>query len=359
MPEKQKPLDYIDYAKGIGILLVMLGHVKPALADNNNTAQYFINLVYSFHMPLFFVITGMLIKFKENKTKKGEAARLGAGKLFVRLMIPYIAGSAAYMLISFLRFGNEDDHLADMLMATYTTIGIAPLWFLAALFFARLLFHLLKYGLKIDARYILAGSLYLTLLADNLYKTLKKAGPLKDQLTRYLTVPVLRLFPSVFFIAFGYLIFSFINTAKKRQNLTASALLWAVLMVSAYYIPPHVNMHTFMFDDVLYFLLTGMTGSAALILGCALLPQGIKALRTLGKNSMTIMVIHYEPLPFIIMSGDIVYKITGGRNFILIWAVLSVTVIALLQIYRLIKKLFLNALGKIKGLAEGRAHANN
>lgn len=38
-------LEYIDIAKGIGIICVILGHM-----DNDSIKQF----VFSFHMPLFF-----------------------------------------------------------------------------------------------------------------------------------------------------------------------------------------------------------------------------------------------------------------------------------------------------------------
>ena len=47
----KKRLNYLDYAKGIGILLVVLGHIY------NNSVKLWI---YSFHMPLFFIISGYL-----------------------------------------------------------------------------------------------------------------------------------------------------------------------------------------------------------------------------------------------------------------------------------------------------------
>jgi polysaccharide biosynthesis protein PslL len=57
-------LAYIDIARGIGILLVVLGHT---LAEANyhvqNSSVLFLGrLIYSFHMPLFFFLSGMFFK---------------------------------------------------------------------------------------------------------------------------------------------------------------------------------------------------------------------------------------------------------------------------------------------------------
>ena len=52
----QKRIEYIDTAKAIGILLVILGHCKFLYRPELGI------FIYSFHMPLFFVISGMFVK---------------------------------------------------------------------------------------------------------------------------------------------------------------------------------------------------------------------------------------------------------------------------------------------------------
>ena len=45
--------NWIDWAKTIGILLVVMGHLDTSLVEANT-------LISAFHMPLFFVISGYL-----------------------------------------------------------------------------------------------------------------------------------------------------------------------------------------------------------------------------------------------------------------------------------------------------------
>ncbi len=52
-----KRIGWVDAAKGIGILLVVLGHNQI-----NSYAHLFHQLIYSFHMPLFFILAGMFLK---------------------------------------------------------------------------------------------------------------------------------------------------------------------------------------------------------------------------------------------------------------------------------------------------------
>lgn len=59
---EKKRIDYLDIAKGIGIILVLVGHISK-----NDEINRFL---YLFHMPLFFIISGMLYKEKNNFCKK-------------------------------------------------------------------------------------------------------------------------------------------------------------------------------------------------------------------------------------------------------------------------------------------------
>lgn len=49
---EKRHYDFLDAMKGMGILLVVLGHVS--LIEPLNT------VIYAFHMPLFFFISGFL-----------------------------------------------------------------------------------------------------------------------------------------------------------------------------------------------------------------------------------------------------------------------------------------------------------
>lgn len=77
-----KRLTYIDLAKGIGILLVVIGHtVKDATSHS---------IIFAFHMPLFFILGGCFIKplgIKENLPKVWKS-----------LLVPYLFTCAISLL---------------------------------------------------------------------------------------------------------------------------------------------------------------------------------------------------------------------------------------------------------------------
>ena len=64
---KEKRWEYLDMAKGVGIFLVVLGHIEYI---GEGTLKW----IFSFHMPLFFVVGGILFRLKEEeKRRPGEA----------------------------------------------------------------------------------------------------------------------------------------------------------------------------------------------------------------------------------------------------------------------------------------------
>ena len=52
---------FIDVAKGIGIIMTIIGH--------NVFEGYVKTFIYSFHMPLFFVLAGLVMEKKEGSVK--------------------------------------------------------------------------------------------------------------------------------------------------------------------------------------------------------------------------------------------------------------------------------------------------
>src|SRR5687767_4607121 len=63
----ERRIDWVDYAKGIGIVLVVFGHVWGGLRQASvyippATFHFVDSFIYSFHMPLFFFLSGLFIE---------------------------------------------------------------------------------------------------------------------------------------------------------------------------------------------------------------------------------------------------------------------------------------------------------
>lgn len=143
----KKRIEYIDNAKGIGIILVVIGHIIWGKNYPIEEAKTICNFIYSFHMPLFFIICGLCIK--DTKSLNGITFK----KMVKNYIIPYLIWTIIYILIfqsisvvegkkSFIDLNNTQFAHA------ITLCGIAPLWFLLALFISENVVLLVKNHLK-------------------------------------------------------------------------------------------------------------------------------------------------------------------------------------------------------------------
>ncbi|MCG3209581.1 MAG: hypothetical protein FOGNACKC_03208 [Anaerolineae bacterium] len=135
---------------GFGILLVVLGHSKGVMPEvaqeialtNKSYALYLllVDWIYTFHMPLFFCISGFLFNYGTLKRRQLSFQTL-AVKKFRRLLIPYLViSSLTYpikvMLSRYAMFPvtfSLTDFATTILYPTYNTITF--FWFLPTLFF--------------------------------------------------------------------------------------------------------------------------------------------------------------------------------------------------------------------------------
>jgi fucose 4-O-acetylase-like acetyltransferase len=130
-------IDWIDVARGLGIVLVVLGH--STVADSVETA------LYAFHMPLFFVLAGRTFK----APRPGETLGALVRSRFRRLVVPYLVCAPVFYALWFFagrHFGAQAERdvpawvpLAGIAYANGTgdwLVFNVVLWFLPALFCA-------------------------------------------------------------------------------------------------------------------------------------------------------------------------------------------------------------------------------
>jgi fucose 4-O-acetylase-like acetyltransferase len=153
---------WVDYAKAIGIVLVVYGHVARGLYNAGipmDAALYerVDSIIYSFHMPLFFFLSGLF--FFHSLQRRGPAA-LAANKVDT-ILYPYLLWS----LIQ----GLTEVWLSGFTTGSTTTFEVlslwhprAQFWFLYALFLV-LLTAILVY--RSDARPLLATVIAASVLA--------------------------------------------------------------------------------------------------------------------------------------------------------------------------------------------------
>jgi fucose 4-O-acetylase-like acetyltransferase len=78
---------WIDIAKGIGIFLVIVGH--------SHCPPFLQTIIYSFHMPLFFFLSGYTFHYDKYKLNKCAFVM----NKFYRLVVPYFFANFLILLI--------------------------------------------------------------------------------------------------------------------------------------------------------------------------------------------------------------------------------------------------------------------
>lgn len=145
---------HINYLRGFGILLVLLGHSFPSQNFNNNSLYEFLhNFIYSFHMPLFFFISGYCAVKIYSITGKNNIKNFYKKKFF-RLIIPYFSITLLTIPIKFIlnKFSQRPIILSDLIKNILFVPIDSPIiffWFLYSLF---LIFLLLPILIKIPTK---------------------------------------------------------------------------------------------------------------------------------------------------------------------------------------------------------------
>jgi fucose 4-O-acetylase-like acetyltransferase len=127
-------LGWVDYAKGIGIFLVVFGHALRAFPPPGPalTVQPYITLnwsIYAFHMPLFFLLSGL---FLHSATRQPIGTFLR--KKCATLLYPYLLWSLIYGAIQAI-LSPDISPIADLLaLGQIPWQPIDHYWFIYALF---------------------------------------------------------------------------------------------------------------------------------------------------------------------------------------------------------------------------------
>lgn len=138
-------IDIIDALKGYAIILVILGHIIVFLDPNNFKDSILFTLIYSFHMPLLFVLSGYLVYGKSINPIWAFIA-----KKFKGLFIPYLIWNIIGLLIVDFFWIKQ-----DLTLKVFETFYIySNLWFLPVLFFSFLLLILFIFLEKFSLTWI-------------------------------------------------------------------------------------------------------------------------------------------------------------------------------------------------------------
>ncbi len=281
-----KRISYIDMAKGIGIIFVVYAHSIFSATEVNTW-------IYSFHMPLFFILSGMLLSHTDASAKNMASILKKKSKT---ILVPYLFFSILSVLFSaILDADTFSIFFPDALMQTFVFYGISVLWFLPALLFGEIIFLFIRKhtSLSVSALLSLGICLLVSFTANtyHYYYPIDFENPL-SVLGAYLTAVFVRTGVAVTFLALGY--FSHYLFFKKEHKKYTYLVLAVVFLVLNLYLSEKngsVDLRNMVFNDYKLYYTAAYCGSMFFICLCAALPS-IKPLEYLGKNSLIIMVTH-------------------------------------------------------------------
>lgn len=264
-----KRLAYIDFIKGIGIILVLLGH----LPINGIIHMQ----IYSFHMPLFFFCSGLFFKPK--------TIVQGFKKDAKSILIPYVF-FASILVMTLLGIGAVYNKSLDVAVGQ---LNLNPLdsqcyplyhtiWFLICMFFVKELLNIFS---KITANYMIIGwGGYLAAIV------LRECGI-------HLPLFIDTAFGMMFFYTAGYT-FIYSKYSKERFNTYVLLLFLCLYLGFIGIVSPEVNTR----DNVYpwYLCITALVPTFLLYYLSANIYSRdlwiLKFIRTCGVKSLFIFALH-------------------------------------------------------------------
>ena len=292
---KKQHFDWIDIAKGIAIVLVVMGHSFPDASAVGGVRNVFLrgvhDVIYQFHMPLMFFISGIL-SGKIIKLQNGAERVAYVKDRFLRLMVPYFAIAFLYLPFKLLlsKFANQPYDISGIWKLFLGENPDGGLWFLYVLFLAQVVMCFL----------VRKDNLRLSAIASVLVATLITVFDTKW----------FRIDDAIFYICFvvAGLYYANNGTFEKKMSLGATSIAGLLLVVSV---------SVFLLTESLYCrLFSGFFGTA-LIIGVS---RNInvhtiigRTLTTLGQYTMDIYIFHGI---LMVMVRILFYSVLGWNYYL-------------------------------------------
>ena len=267
----------IDIAKGIGIFLMVMGHT----ISNKIALQW----IYSFHMPLFFFLSGVFHSQGKNYKEFLE-------KKVKTLLVPYFFFSIILFLFFLIVSKNIGFSAEENLSVKENFIGIflandviglsqmswgGQLWFLPALFLAENIYYFFC-KFKEKTRVIL--SICCLILNIILSKFININIPWS-----WLTVLV-----AINFYTCGHLLKNII--LKKEEINNIYVVLFFVLNIISKYFNSGIDMYSNVYGNIVLFLISSYSGIIFLIFFIKNFIKKSKIFEYIGKNSLVVLAFH-------------------------------------------------------------------
>lgn len=290
----RKRIEWLDIAKGICILLVVLGHELTW----DEGLRY---LIYAFHIPMFFILSGMTACIT-GETEKGFNVFL---KRNVNgLLKPYFIGSGFYILFDLIRGGVQHSlSIRVIVYDVYQTLvcyGINVLWFIITLFLAKIIFYwVLRIKKKELIKFLMLcvlgmGAVSLIALLTVALQNTQLKNPVM-----WMAIGVLRPVLAVPFVYVGFALYpTFCKEVVQKDSSICRALIgscFILIVIIPAVFKMKITMVNMVSEPTWMGLVSSIVGSMGMISISFLIERSHllkRALMFFGKNSLAIMLTH-------------------------------------------------------------------
>ena len=304
-PEHER-MGWVDCVRGIAISLVVLGHFDQG---QNPLCKW----ISSFHMAVFFVLSGILAAV--HGAYAGQPLRQVLIHKAKRLFYPYFTFSLLVVIYYCLR--GRGDLVAKVLFYTVTLEGHNALWFLPALWMAEcMLLVLLRSRIAdwIGTAVLLVGT---TVYAALQYYVIGGACPADEGMLYLILNGLCRAGIGTVLMMAGYKGY---QAAQKWERIDRKAAVSAACVCFALgfvcgRINGMVDLHYCVQQNPALYYLAALLQSGGLIVLCACVVRRCALLEFLGRNSLIIMATHY-PLPLIVLIQWVMKQMGTGMRYV-------------------------------------------
>jgi fucose 4-O-acetylase-like acetyltransferase len=292
---KPDRLNWIDYARGIAIMLVVYRHAFEGIKESGIDVSNYLGLEYanifffSFRMPLFFIVSGIFVarSLQKRGVKKFIASRARM------ILYPYFLWGFLQLSLQmiFTKFTNGHPTLESYLHLFYLPREIAQFWYLIALFNVAVLYACSKHYFKLTAIHNIFIGLVFFYFSAVIYQENIKTGLIFDFFHYYI------------FFAIGDLISRYMLNKQYHKYYESGKLLLALLapfLAAQFYflitnLDNNVSKYMFVeFYQPFIFLFIALLGCTFIINLSFYLQKKdlLKWLTVLGRHSLYIYVAH-------------------------------------------------------------------
>lgn len=325
--EKRVRLEWVDIAKGIAIILMVIGHEVQS--------QHIHAFIFSFHMPLFFILSG----FTSRHVDTWERFWIKAKKTFTHVwllavLMIILLGIENLIFVKGFNFAGFCQSIIKGIfwgsnIPAISLMSVGVMWFLFVFFWAKLIF---------DALQVILSDVYIGIVlfiasgfsmfyCQNFAHYLPQAFDI---------VPI-----AAFFMWTGAVARRAINNnsiiGKKNILYSVMIVFWIICFVLNVYIELSIRHYPLTFVSIVEAL--GGTLAVSLLSKWITIYKVSNLLQLIGKHTLAVMCIHHLDL----------YWINWG-NYIHWWPLASVIRLAIdlviLYIFLLVQKHF-NSFRKI------------